>query len=105
VQYEGHPKRMPTDGHAVVALCAPRACAIATVHNDHASDMIFADEMNLRAASAAWRLLGAPDNLRSIYRYGAHHGFDGVTTYFDWFDKAFGRRPACTRSQSRRTGR
>ena len=37
-----------------------------------------------------YKLLGAEENLRNIYRYGQHHGFDDVTTYFDWFDKAFG---------------
>jgi hypothetical protein len=94
LQYDGHPERMPMDGHGVVGLIAPRACAIATGHQDPASDMIFADEMNLKAAGLAYELLGARDQLRNIYRYGGHHGFDDVTTYFDWFDHAFNRRTA-----------
>eukprot|EP00947_MAST-08B_sp_MAST-8B-sp1_P005841 g5841.t1 len=113
LQYAGHPERMPIDGHGVLGLCAPRACAIATAHNDHASDMVFADEQNLKAAHAVYRFLdnehrsssssssGSSDptmpydqRLRNIYRYGAHHGFDDVTTYFDWFDLHLGRRTA-----------
>ena len=82
---------MPIDGHGVLGLCAPRACAVATAHNDHASDMVFADEMNLKEASTVYSLLGKAHKLRNIYRYGGHHGYDDVTTYFDWFDRAFGR--------------
>lgn len=44
----------------------------------------------LRCHRQVYKLLGAEENLRNIYRYGQHHGFDDVTTYFDWFDKAFG---------------
>lgn len=35
---------------------------------------------------------GKEENVRLIYRYGQHHGLDDITTYFDWFDKAFGRK-------------
>ena len=31
LEYDGHPERMPMDGHGILGLCAPRACAIATV--------------------------------------------------------------------------
>ena len=92
LQYDGHPERMPMDGHGVLGLCAPRACAIATAHADNC-DYTFAGEMNIKEASKVYRLLGKPENVRNIYRYGQHHGLDDITTYFDWFDKAFGRRP------------
>ena len=42
--------------------------------------------------SSVYRLLGAPNQLRNIYRYGTHHGFDDITTYIDWMDHAFQRR-------------
>ena len=84
------------DGHGVLASIAPRFAAIATGHQDQASDMIFAGEMNIRAAGKVYELFGptAKSKLRNIYRYGQHHGFDDITTYFDWFDRAFGRQSA-----------
>lgn len=90
-RYAGHPENMPMDGHGVVGLIAPRFAAIATGHQDQASDMIFAGEMNLKAALEPYALLGKPENLRHVYRYGQHHGFVDISTYFDWFDHAFGR--------------
>lgn len=42
--------------------------------------------------SSVYRLLGVPNQLRNIYRYGTHHGFDDITTYIDWMDHAFQRR-------------
>ena len=79
------------DGHGVLGLCAPRACAIATGHQDKESDITFANEMNVAEASKVFKLLGVPGNLGLIYRTGDHHGYDDVHTYFDWFDMAFGR--------------
>jgi hypothetical protein len=38
------------DGHGVLGLCAPRACAIATAHAD-SCDYTFAGEMNIKEAS------------------------------------------------------
>ena len=101
LEFDGHPERMPIDGHAIVGLCAPRHCAIATGHQDFASDMVFADEMNIAEAARPYRLLGADDALRNIYRYGPHHGFDDITTYFDWFDRAFNKTTAYQRALAR----
>ena len=50
LQYDGHPENMPMDGHGVLGLCAPRACAIATAHAD-SCDYTFAGEMNIKEAS------------------------------------------------------
>lgn len=49
LQYDGHPENMPMDGHGVLGLCAPRACAIATAHADNC-DYTFAGEMNIKEA-------------------------------------------------------
>ena len=92
MQYAGHPERMPIDGHGVVAMIAPRACVIATAHQDQASDMVFAGEQNIKAASEVYELYGKEANLRNLYRPGQHHGYVDISTYFDWYDKAFGRR-------------
>lgn len=54
LQYAGHPELMPIDGHGVLGLVAPRHCAVATGHQDEASDMIFADEQNLREVSHSY---------------------------------------------------
>ena len=79
------------DGHGILSLCAPRACAIATAHQD-SCDYTFANEieMSLKENLKVYSLLGKEENVRLIYRYGQHHGLDDITTYFDWFDKAFG---------------
>ena len=53
-QYDGHPERMPMDGHGVLGLCAPRACAIATAHAD-SCDYSFAGEMNIKEAAKVRR--------------------------------------------------
>ena len=81
---------MPMDGHGVLGLCAPRACAIATAHAD-SCDYTFANEQNIKESMKVYQLLGKEKNLRLIYRYGQHHGLDDITTYFDFFDRSFGR--------------
>ena len=57
--------------------------------------MIFADEMNIKAVTPVFKLLGAADNIRHLLRPGQHHGYVDVNTYFDWFDHAFGRITEC----------
>ena len=91
LQYDQHPENSPADGHMVAALIAPRACAIATGMVDDASDMVFGNEMSARAVQPVYDLLrGKRASLfRLVRRPGAHHGFDDVGTYFDWFDYAF----------------
>jgi hypothetical protein len=91
VDYTAHPETLPIDGHAVMAMIAPRSAAIAHGWTDHEGDLVFADEMNHRAASEVFRLLGHPENIRTIARPGDHHGYDDVHSYFDWFDHTFNR--------------
>eukprot|EP00935_MAST-01C_sp_MAST-1C-sp1_P000248 g248.t1 len=95
---------MPIDGHGVLALIAPRAAAIAHGWTDHEGDLVFADEMALKAAAEVYSLLEVnhthkrtgswPSNLRTISRPGDHHGYDSIHSYFDWFDRTFGRLTA-----------
>ena len=93
LQYDEHPENLPVDGHAVLALIAPRFVVVATARTDFASDMTFAGEMCLRAASGVYqKIYKKPENARIITRSGDHHGFDDFQTYFDWFDTAFDRR-------------
>ena len=92
LDFDQHPENSPADGHMVVALIAPRACAIATGHADDASDMVFGNEMSARAVQPVYDLLlpgrrTAP--FRLMLRPGAHHGFDDVGTYFDFFEFGF----------------
>ena len=51
------------DGHGVLALVAPRACAVADGWTDHEGDLTFADEAAVKAARGVYALLGAPANL------------------------------------------
>ena len=51
------------DGHGVLALVAPRACALADGWTDREGDLTFADEAAVRAAQGVYALLGAPANL------------------------------------------
>lgn len=91
LQYAGHPELMPMDGHGIVGMIAPRACAIATGRQDQASDMVFAGEQNIKESAKVYALLDASQYPLNIYRPGQHHGFDDITTYFDFFDHAFDR--------------
>ena len=92
-QYAAHPEQFPVDGNGVLAAIAPRRAAIANGWTDHEGDINFADECNVRSAMEVYKLFGtkAEENLRVIHRPGDHHGFDDVSTYFDWFDYGFGR--------------
>ena len=62
-QYTEHPETLPMDGHGVLALVAPRACAVADGWTDHEGDLTFADEAAVKAARGVYALLGAPANL------------------------------------------
>jgi len=94
-QYTDDPGRMPMDGHGVLAMIAPRYCAIADAWTDFEGDSTFADEMGVQAASEVYRLLKAPSTaLQLLHRPGGHHGFDSVASYLDWFDHVLGR--ACS---------
>jgi len=87
-EYLGRESDLPVDGHAVLALIAPRYALVATAHNDHEGDITFANEMSYQHAQQVYSLLNASDALRITYRPGDHHGFLDVNVYFDWYDAA-----------------
>lgn len=60
------------DGHGVLGLCAPRACAIATAHQD-SCDYTFANEMNVKEALKVYRLLGRNEHSEVFYGQIALH--------------------------------
>ena len=70
-------------------------------HQD-SCDYTYANEMSIKEALKVYRLLGKEENVRLIDGYGQHHGLDDITTYFDWFDRQFGRKTgyaACVNQQ------
>ena len=91
-EFIGRENEMPIDGHGVVGMIAPRAAAIATAWQDRESDLTFGNEQNLKESSKVYSMLGAERNLSLLYRPGDHHGFIDPGSYFDFFDKSFGRR-------------
>ena len=87
--FVGREGDMPTDGHAILAMVAPRAAAIATGWQDSESDMTFGNEANVAAAREVYALLGAEGNVSMRYRPGDHHGYIDVPSYFDFFETSF----------------
>jgi pimeloyl-ACP methyl ester carboxylesterase len=88
--YFGREHELPADGHFVLALIAPRHALLATADSDSEGDNLYAGERNIRAASAAYELLGAERGVRMRVRPARHHGALNVHSYFDWFDAAAG---------------
>ena len=89
--FTGREDKLPTDIHALAALIAPRACLFSTACNDDVTTT-FAVERNYVANREVYTLLGRPEALRIRWREGGHewNGQD-AESYFDWFDRAFGR--------------
>eukprot|EP00939_MAST-03C_sp_MAST-3C-sp1_P002329 g2329.t1 len=94
-QFAAHPEAMKMDGHGVLAMIAPRHAMISNGFTDHEGEISFADELNVRAATRVFALLGrnasTTNAIRLVHRPGDHHGFLDVDTYFDFFDSAFRR--------------
>lgn len=94
LQYIAHPEKLPMDGHGVLGMIAPRACAVANAWTDATGEVSFADEMGMVEAAKVYELLNASNRLAMIHRPGSHHGFIDVNIYLDFFDIHFGRLPA-----------
>ena len=93
LQYDEHPENLPIDGHAIVALIAPRHVIISTGRTDFESDMVFAGEMNVKSVTKVYsKFYNKASHLRLMTRDGDHHGYDDFHTYFDWIDYSFNRR-------------
>ncbi|HOW71808.1 MAG TPA: alpha/beta fold hydrolase [Phycisphaerae bacterium] len=89
--FTGREDKLPTDIHALAALIAPRFCLLSTACNDDVTTT-FAVERNYVANREVYRLLGKPEALRIRWREGSHEwNAQDAESYFDWFDRAFGR--------------
>ena len=93
--YTGREHKLPIDAHAWLALIAPRRCMIHTAYND-GCEPTFAVERSYLEGRKVYRFLDHPENLRVVYRPGAH---DPITDAHrqhntDWFDLSFGRGTA-----------
>jgi len=90
--FTGREQYLPTDSHAYYALIAPRPCLVSTATND-GCEATFPVERGYLAGREVYRFLGAGEALVLRYRPGGHDvGVDDIQAYFDWFDRAFGRR-------------
>ena len=89
--FTGREHKLPIDAHACLALIAPRHCLLSTALND-GCESSFAVERAVRAVRPVYELLGSTDALRIRWRPGAHETCaEDIHSYFDWFDRAFGR--------------
>ncbi len=66
LNFTAHPEQLPMDGHGVVGLVAPRACAVAVAWNDMASSISFAAEMNVLEAAGVYKGLYGADAMRKV---------------------------------------
>lgn len=89
--FSGREDKLPVDFDALVALAAPRACLISTALNDSV-ESTFAVENTYLAAREVYRLLGAAEKLRILWRGGSHETWATIIEkYLDWCDVQFGR--------------
>lgn len=96
--FMGRENDLPIDAHGWYALIAPRHCLIHTAHNDGA-EPTFAVEKAYMEGRAAYKFLGAAENLRIDYRPGGHSSGPPPESInrtdrqrnLDWIDLAFGR--------------
>ena len=90
--FTGREQKLPVDAHAYLALIAPRHCLLSTALNDPC-ESTFAVERCYLAAREVYTFLGRPEALRIRWRRGRHETCaEDAQSYFDWFDRSFGRR-------------
>lgn len=89
--FTGREDRLPVDLHELVALSAPRPCLLSVALND-GCDSTWAMQQTYLAAGRVYRLLGAAEHLRLLWRPGGHETDPTVIErYLDWCDTHFGR--------------
>jgi hypothetical protein len=89
--FVGREHKLPVDLHELVALSAPRPCLLSIALNDGV-ESTWAMQQTYLAAQRVYRLLGAEDHLRIMWRPGAHEtGPTVIERYLDWCDTHFGR--------------
>jgi dienelactone hydrolase len=85
--FSGREDKLPVDFHELVAAIAPRACLLSLALNDRVESS-WAMQQTYLGARPVYRLLGAEDRLRIMWRPGGHEIWTNVVErYFDWFDK------------------
>lgn len=89
--FVGREDKLPIDLHSLVALSAPRPCLLSIAFNDGVENA-WAMQQGYLSVRETYRLLGAPDNLRILWRSGGHETWPAVIErYLDWCDLHFGR--------------
>lgn len=89
--FVGREHKLPVDFHQLVALSAPRPCLLSIAFNDGV-ESTWAMQQTYLAAKRVYRLLGAEENLRILWRPGGHETWPTVIErYLDWCDLHFGR--------------
>ena len=84
--FSGREDKLPVDFHELVAAVAPRACLLSLALNDRVESS-WAMQQTYLAAKPVYKLLGAEDRLRIMWRPGGHEIWTNVMErYFDWFD-------------------
>ncbi len=66
LNYTDHPEQLPMDGHGVLGLVVPRACAVGVGWSDMEGSITFAAEMNVLEAAKVHRALYGQDSARNV---------------------------------------
>jgi len=89
--FVGREHKLPVDMHELVALSAPRPCLLSIALNDGV-ESTWAMQQTYLAVQRVYRLLGAEERLRILWRPGSHETSPAVIErYLDWCDTHFGR--------------
>jgi hypothetical protein len=84
--FAGREQKLPVDLHELVALSAPRPCLLSMAINDGVSSS-WAMQQTYLSVQRVYRLLGAEDRLRILWRPGAHETWATIIErYLDWCD-------------------
>ena len=89
--FSGREQKLPVDMPQLVAMSAPRPCLLSIACNDGVEHG-WAMQQTYLAVQPLYRLFGAENNLRILWRPGSHEtGPDTIERYVDWCDSRFGR--------------
>jgi dienelactone hydrolase len=84
--FAGREQKLPVDLHELVALSAPRPCLLSMAINDGVSSS-WAMQQTYLSVQRVYRLLGAEERLRILWRPGAHETWATIVErYLDWCD-------------------
>ena len=92
--FTGREHKLPVDLHTLVALSAPRPCLLSIALNDNV-ECSWTMQQTYLEAMKAYKLTGAEDKLRILWRPFGHETWPTVIEYYlDWCDLQFGRGKA-----------